>query len=888
MVLFQMLFQIAVVQLLGFLMKSSGAMPASAEIGIGAYVGRVALPSLLFGALARLSFSALDPIILTSILIASLTIWFSAVGLGLLITRRSEFIGERQMLCGLMALFVTMGDDIGTGLPVLSVMSFRPDLVPLVFITAALGSLTTAPMGYALLAVGGANIEALASGAKVDAMHIVWQTLRQLRSNVLIISCVVGLAYNLTFGNDLPWYVGDIIDTIGRPFLPLVFFLAGMSSVGSFGSLGSLEGIALPMLLVLLKSILLALLTWYIALLLGGSAEQRNWAFVYSLMPTATSLLVIAKGYGFKEETMSMLCAALMLNKVVSFLFLFVAAAIFTLGSNSPELEQLTILAQDYARIGSLACTSMIVLSATRVPAWHSGPFLRLLVYVVLQLLLALLSLAHTRWLTTQNEESMLASGREESAWLCALALLRWAPDSWLIMMQFNRAMRAVRRVSRLVSSNESVKDFAVSAELSWVVRGGGTAVVAAALALPWTLLQVPLLDTSIWPDAGLARRGWLYTLAPYGKTQLIVYAFVYFTFAVALCVLMSLASRSHQAQRQAYLGAMLLSQAKGNDDANGLMIKKQLLEAKKAIDLQTEEDGGMAQTLEGASFHRNGIMRTRFLMTSLTIRCFMLSMVCAGHAQQLPMEGTTAMLNLLAALLSEGQGIVSFLILGLQPEITDNLWLLFRYIRESAIVHWLLGGWNAFDFGDSPQQVIVHGGGALLLPLLPVEQLQRQSSGSCEYSIHRHKKSDDDEHHHGGAHHGGASASSSKSIGNLSRITSKIKLRSANSFSAYRAYFDKREHGEQTHQGWERLNDTNVTGSSASCPMELRHTLSTSARAPGLNATSCSASSGRPSASPGFSGSTVTLSKKTTPPSSRSECQQDSRLADSSAMDTT
>ena len=320
MVLFKMLFQIAMVQLLGFLMKSSGMMPASTEWGISAYLGRVALPSLLFSALARLEYGTLDPIILTAVLIASLTIWFLAAGLGLLITRRSESLGERQMMCALMALFVTMGDDIGTGFPVLSVMSFRPDLVPLVFITAALGSLTTAPMGYALLAVGGANIEALHSGGAVDAKHLILQTVRELRSNVLVVSCIVGLAYNVLFGNSLPWYVGDVIDTIGQPFLPLVFFLAGMSSIGSFGSFGSLEGVVrtppapgsnamerhgtppapgsssrtrgprapwrrlprpagiaaltlrlvpraaqgLPILLVLLKSLVLALLTWYV------------------------------------------------------------------------------------------------------------------------------------------------------------------------------------------------------------------------------------------------------------------------------------------------------------------------------------------------------------------------------------------------------------------------------------------------------------------------------------------------------------------------------------------------------------------------------------------------------------------------------------------------
>ena len=302
-------------------------MPESTEWGIGAYLGRIGLPSLLFGALARLEVSTLNPIILTSILIASLLIWVLAAGLGLLATRSSEHVGERQMTCALFALFVTMGDDIGMGLPLMTSIGILPELTPLVFITSALGSLTTAPMGYALLAFGGANLESLSTGARVDLQQIVWKSLRDLRNNVLIRSCLLGGAYNLIFGNDLPWFLSDILDTLGAPFMPLVFLLAGMSSVGTFSSFGSLHGVALPFALVLMKSLVLALLTYWIVLLLGGSESEQNWAFVYSLMPTATSLLVIARGYGFNASTMSMLSAALMLSKLVSFLLLFVAGA---------------------------------------------------------------------------------------------------------------------------------------------------------------------------------------------------------------------------------------------------------------------------------------------------------------------------------------------------------------------------------------------------------------------------------------------------------------------------------------------------------------------------------------------------------------------------------
>lgn len=111
-VLGRMLMKIAAVQLLGFLAKSSELMPASTEWGIGAYLGRIALPSALFGAIARLSAETMDPIIIGAVLVASLIIFFLAGGLALLLLDRSkDGTGKVLKMVGLFGLFVTMGDE---------------------------------------------------------------------------------------------------------------------------------------------------------------------------------------------------------------------------------------------------------------------------------------------------------------------------------------------------------------------------------------------------------------------------------------------------------------------------------------------------------------------------------------------------------------------------------------------------------------------------------------------------------------------------------------------------------------------------------------------------------------------------------------------------------
>ena len=132
---------------------------------------------------------------------------------------------------------------------------------------------------------------------------------------------------------------------------------------------------------------------------------------------------------------------------------------------------------------------------------------------------------------------------------------------------------------------------------------------------------------------------------------------------------------------------------------------------------------------------HRDVIMRTRFLMAGLLLRCVVLALLCLTRARELPLEGTTAMLHLLATFLCEGQGALTFLLLGMQPETVDDLAYLFVTLRGTvggvyeAAVNCRFMPWTAqhasgappdastaaaddLDDFNSPQSVAVHGGG--------------------------------------------------------------------------------------------------------------------------------------------------------------------------------
>ena len=57
-VLGRMLFKITALQLIGYYFKTTKILPPAAEAGIGAFLGKLSLPALLFRALATLDSSA--------------------------------------------------------------------------------------------------------------------------------------------------------------------------------------------------------------------------------------------------------------------------------------------------------------------------------------------------------------------------------------------------------------------------------------------------------------------------------------------------------------------------------------------------------------------------------------------------------------------------------------------------------------------------------------------------------------------------------------------------------------------------------------------------------------------------------------------------------------
>jgi predicted permease len=121
-----------------------------------------------------------------------------------------------------------------------------------------------------------------------------WRTvLRQIITNPLILSCLVGIALNLG-GISLPPVIGTFLDILAGASLPV-----GLLAVGAGLSLGELRRAGAPVgLSIVAKMAALPLLALILGVLSGLEGQNLAAVILYSSLPAAPVSYVVARQMG--------------------------------------------------------------------------------------------------------------------------------------------------------------------------------------------------------------------------------------------------------------------------------------------------------------------------------------------------------------------------------------------------------------------------------------------------------------------------------------------------------------------------------------------------------------------------------------------------------------
>jgi hypothetical protein len=255
--------------------KGATIMTQTQIAGLGAFSGLVALPAILFRAVAALDFFALDPTVVLALFVGKLCLVLCSYALGEL-TADDSVPGEKMLTAGCFSLLTTNSDDLGLGLPVLGAI-FPPELVNMCFVLNALQSMIFNPIILLMLGVGAARRDAPTDGTPpASNVEVFTAVLRGLAKNHVICAVVLGLLYNAAFGGlggaALPLPLDHLATLLGSAFGPIVLFMAGAANVGAFSQLAELQSAMLPAAALLTSGVAMdspslgpndvALMTW--------------------------------------------------------------------------------------------------------------------------------------------------------------------------------------------------------------------------------------------------------------------------------------------------------------------------------------------------------------------------------------------------------------------------------------------------------------------------------------------------------------------------------------------------------------------------------------------------------------------------------------------------
>ena len=299
------------------------------------------------------------------------------------------------------------------------------------------------PLCYGLFALFNVRRQAAEHNAAAAAAiegRLMLQVLRGVVMNPLFFSVLLGLAWNLAAlgsgaaSGALPWFLGDTLELLATSFLPTTYFVGGMTMVGCFSSLNSLRYVEVPMLMVAIKSLFLPFAAYALAYAWGASADERDFAFEYGLLPTASSSLVILQRFGLPEGMITTHNVALGLGRPFGFVLLFVYAAIATNGAD--EASHFETIARWSSTMHALSILGLgcVALLALRAPAYR-----RLLGRVVP---LALLQLCfHLAFVAVgKTRVEALPSAGAKALTFSVVSVFRWAGDAFVVYLLLDDA----------------------------------------------------------------------------------------------------------------------------------------------------------------------------------------------------------------------------------------------------------------------------------------------------------------------------------------------------------------------------------------------------------------------------------------------------------------
>jgi hypothetical protein len=285
---------------LGFLAATSGYLEGQAARALAAFGYRVAMPALLFRAMAKVGETPVSPFRLAASYVAGIAVvWLVASLLSSLVLRRPAKDAPA------MAMGACFSNGVMLGFPLILLALGPEAATPMAFLATCETVLLWIIGTLHMSAVGGHTRE---GGSSLGALAGV---LADVARNPLIIAIAAGLAFRAA-GLVMPDTPARLIDMLAGAAIPVSLFALGMS-LAAYPVRG--EGASVALLVLLKLALYPALALW---LAVEVFALPRVWAgalAIYVAMPVGANAFIFAARY---ERAVGAVSAAVAVSTLLS------------------------------------------------------------------------------------------------------------------------------------------------------------------------------------------------------------------------------------------------------------------------------------------------------------------------------------------------------------------------------------------------------------------------------------------------------------------------------------------------------------------------------------------------------------------------------------------
>lgn len=368
------LIQCFVLILAGYLSGKFGLISEEESNGISIFVGDFSLPALIFQSLAISDLSTINWGFVASIFVSKIFLFVLVALITIIITKPPNY-----GLAGLYGIFCTKSNDFAVGYPLL-ISLYRdkhPDYADYMYVLGSIQLGIVNPIGLIMMEIQ-QQIRNKTDGK--NGLKIFIKIIKQICKSPTLIMTFAGITSNLIFGPILPHILKPFINCLSEAFSAAGLFLLGLNIVGKFTMFQSKDNssanILLPLILVMGKNLLLPLINKFVIqyLVFDNSGEEAvewaNFGFLFGTFPTAPTVFIFALQYNL---TTAIISTAMILSTIFSAPLMFISAYMISqMDHNSIDYQNDFKYTMCYSGLISVVCILWVLIVFIFNRKWNS------------------------------------------------------------------------------------------------------------------------------------------------------------------------------------------------------------------------------------------------------------------------------------------------------------------------------------------------------------------------------------------------------------------------------------------------------------------------------------------------------------------------------------